>query len=507
MVNNNIAKVNGEDTAFSEMYGEVPTLSVDELSKLYGWAPEHEDFKVSEEEDNLSNNPELGLNVYLKRFQRTHSIINYSGKTFVCWRNAKDELQFQSINDFKNYNKNIWFKLEVDGKEKRVFVSDNFLMDKHTKHYQGLEFAPSGNHPDFLNLWKGWKVAAKQGDVSIFLELVDALCDSDEGSVKYMLDYLAHMVQIPEKKPEVAIVMRGPQGIGKGSLMKVIARLTENFKAITSSNSLAGQFSGHLMDAFVVFADESVWGGDKQAEGRLKALITEEFVSIRALHKDEIQVRSYHRLFFASNEDWAVPVGEQDRRYFVVDCSPRYKDQTAPGQFFHRFNNWLENGGTEAVLHFLLHRDISEFNPRVFPKTQARVDLQIRSLGTSTRFIYELLSSGGVVSEDTTTYHGAELRFSRNKLYEDLINWCNIHKKYPPTQDDFSKAISKALGFADDDPKWRTSWCKKVGGKNEYQYRIKSMGHAQQRFAQNIIGAPPKMVFFNYEPPKIFPKR
>jgi hypothetical protein len=54
------------------------------------------------------------------------------------------------------------------------------------------------------------------------------------------------MVQKPAELPEVAIVMRGTQGIGKGSLMKTIGEFTDNYKHLSSTNSLTGTFNGHF---------------------------------------------------------------------------------------------------------------------------------------------------------------------------------------------------------------------------------------------------------------------
>jgi hypothetical protein len=280
--------------------------------------------------------------------------------------------------------------------------------------------------------------------------------------------------------------------------MKLLGRIIANYTHLSSTASLVGQFSGHLMDAFLVFADEAVWGGDKQGEGRLKSMITEPVISIEAKGKDIIQVASYHRLFVASNEEWAVPLGEGDRRYFVLDCSDRYKGTTGPGGFFYEFNQWMEQGGVEAVFDFLLNRDISQFNPRVFPKTEARIELQMKSLSHSYQFIYEVLCGNEVLSEDTIV-DKAPLRFSRNGLYRDFLAWCQVQqKKHPPSSEDFGKAVAKCFNFTQDNETWRTSWTKKIKGKNVYVFQFKSRAEAMSRFASNLFQVTPSQVFFNY---------
>lgn len=448
--------------------------------------------------------PVKALRRELNIFRKTHAVINYSGRTFIQWRDTKEGLQFQQVADFHTYNARYVHNIEYEDSKgvkrtREVSVSKEFIKDRYAKIFEGVEFAPGENSDKWLNLWKGWKVTPQAGDVSKFLDLIASICDDDKACIEYLLNYLAHTIQQPSIKPEVAVVMRGPQGIGKGTLMKLMGSFNDNYKHLSSANSLVGNFSGHLIDSYIVFADEAVWGGDKVAEGRLKAMITEDKLSIRAMHKDEIYVKSYVRLFVASNEDWVVPVGEGDRRYFVVDCSPRYKGQTEPGQFFYEFGKWVNAGGREAVFDFLNRRDISKFNPRIFPKTQARVDMQLKGIGTSARFVYELLNGTAPLGEDTMTVDGTSRRFNRNMLYADFTEWCNTRKVFPPTPDDFGKNVAKSLDFVSDDKNWRVNWSKRVNGKNEYFYKLNSVKEAMRRFAKNVLEVDPHMVFFAYD--------
>jgi hypothetical protein len=51
--------------------------------------------------------------------------------------------------------------------DKKVLVTQAFLEDKLTTRYEGIVFDPSetcGKH--YWNLWRGFKVQAKQGDIS-----------------------------------------------------------------------------------------------------------------------------------------------------------------------------------------------------------------------------------------------------------------------------------------------------------------------------------------------------
>ncbi|MFZ6693830.1 primase-helicase family protein [Undibacterium sp. SXout20W] len=469
-------------------------------------ANKNENTKSDDNGGSIAN--EIALLRDLQEFRKKYAIINRTGKTYICWEDKNlQNLEFQNIVDFHYFHAHLYHFIPQEkaksGKvreDKRVQVTQAFLEDKLSTRYEGIVFDPAETcGKQYWNLWRGFNVQPKQGDISLFMDLIAALCNDDQTCMTYLLNYLAHMVQKPAELPEVAIVMRGTQGIGKGSLMKTIGGFTDNYKQLSTSNSLTGQFNGHLLNAFINFADEAVWGGDKSAEGRLKAMITEGTNSINDKGRQEIQVKNFSRIFVASNEEWCVPVGEEDRRFFVVDGSPRYKGKTKPGEFFSQYNEWIKNGGREAVFHALKTRDISSFAPRDFPNTKARMNLMIRSLPLPERFIYEVLNGSALVENKTIVKapDGSQSRCYRNAFFADCLEWCkSLGFRFMPSADEMGKAMSKVFAFEQDNPNWRSNWKSKTQG---YFYQLPSRTECMKRFAHNLCKAEPAMVFFDFE--------
>jgi hypothetical protein len=70
----------------------------------------------------------------------------------------------------------------------------------------------------------------------------------------------------------------------------------------------------------------------------------------------------------ASNSDWVVPAGADARRFFVLDVADTQMQNT---EYFAAIKRQMENGGHEALLWELLHRDISTFEVRSVPQTAA----------------------------------------------------------------------------------------------------------------------------------------
>ncbi|MBT4016457.1 MAG: hypothetical protein HOE62_00805, partial [Alphaproteobacteria bacterium] len=142
-----------------------------------------------------------------------------------------------------------------------------------------------------------------------------------------------------------------------------------------------------------VQAEEAIWGGDKKAEGILKDTITGETTNIEKKGIDVITVRNFARLGITSNNNWVVPAGPEERRFFVLDVSDTHiQDKT----YFMALYDQMENGGYEALLHYLENYDYSDIDLRAIPYTSALLEQKIYSLGPVAKFWYEALERGTI---------------------------------------------------------------------------------------------------------------
>ena len=252
----------------------------------------------------------------------------------------------------------LWLKNRlVDGKP----LAERWLASPNRRQFDGIVFAPGMHAPGFYNLWKGFPIQPAPGDCSKFLNHVEeVICRANGVVATYVLNWCAHLVQRPAELPEVALVLRGLQGTGKGVFARALGRLVGAAHSVhlTSMNQIVGHFNGHLAGKLLVFADEALWGGNRQGDGALKALITEPVTPIEQKGKDIISVRNYTRLVVASNASWAVPLDLDDRRFLVLDVSDTHKEDTA---YFSAIDAELNNGGFAALMKFLLERDLSNF--------------------------------------------------------------------------------------------------------------------------------------------------
>ena len=220
-----------------------------------------------------------------------------------------------------------------------------------------------------LNMFLGFAVEPLFGDVQPYINHVQqVIANGDLAIADYILDFLAHLIQKPYEKPSVAIVMKSEQGAGKGSLMKPLQQmLGSNFAQTNGAYLVTGRFNTALCNKLVVFADEVDLTHNKTAD-KLKAIISEDTVFLEQKGIGPVVFPNYARLIFASNHETVLKAGRSERRYLVLEPSSHVAQDK---DYFNQFYDWLDDNGASHLLYFLLKRDITGFDPRRAPVTDA----------------------------------------------------------------------------------------------------------------------------------------
>lgn len=254
--------------------------------------------------------------------------------------------------------------------------------------------------PGAFNLYRGFGVEPRAGDAAMMVEHVRMLCGGSADLSEYFLNWMAFSVQRPGSRAEVAVVLRGGQGTGKGTVAKALLRIHgAHGLHVTQSRHVVGHFNAALRNTVFVFLDEAWYAGDKAAEGVLKGLITEPTLVIENKGRDAIGgVPNRLKALMASNSSWVIPAGADERRYCVIDVP---SDRAQDHAYFSALHGWLDAGGTGIFLQHLLDRDLSSFNVRSAPRTAALDAQKIEALSVLDRFLLNALDTAAGLSGGT----------------------------------------------------------------------------------------------------------
>ena len=200
------------------------------------------------------------------------------------------------------------------------------------------------------------------------------------------------MVQKPEEKPGVAIVLQGGQGTGKGTMLKPLGEIIKHhYFYAHNPDTIASRFNSALENKILIFADEAFFAG-KKATDTLKSMITEHIQTIERKGIDPIMTPSYCRIIMASNHTNIVHAEEDERRYFVLQVGEARKGDH---DYWTKYNTWEESVPLAGMLlYYLKNRDISSYNPRVVPASDALTEQKLHSAEPPMRFLFEVLNNG-----------------------------------------------------------------------------------------------------------------
>lgn len=400
-------------------------------------------------------------------------------------------LTYMAPADFKSAYANRFVEIpDKDNGTKYVPMADWWLKHPKRRQYETLAFAPEREIPGVFNLWRGFSVSPRAGDCSLYLNHVkNIVCGGNEKYYDYLIKWLANCVQYPGTPGQVAVVLRGCKGAGKGITIDHFGKLFgRHFIQVANSKHVVGNFNAHLQDCVLLFGDEAFYAGDKTHESVLKALITEDMLGIEQKGINLQFQQSCLHIMMSSNEKWVVPSSGDERRFFVLDVSSE-RAQDIP--YFEAIAQQMENGGYEALLHYLLTLDLEGFQVRVAPKTEALYQQQMLSLPYREEWFFRVLERGywsdnhdgweNRVSIDLLVNDYAESapmgRTSKARVKKDIEDMIRMisptvgmarHKK--PVILDNGKTICKPLYFVNIVPleEARENWCRETGLKVDW---------------------------------------
>ena len=196
----------------------------------------------------------------------------------------------------------------------------------------------------------------------------------------HVIQWFAHRVQRPQEKINHALVLGGPQGIGKDTMLEPVKHAVGpwNFHEISPQHML-GRFNGFLRSV-ILRVNEARDLGDIdrfQFYDHMKAYTA---APPDVLRVDEKHLREYIILnccgviITSNHKADGIYLPADDRRHYVAwsNCS---KEDFAP-EYWSRLWSWYRNGGFEHVTAYLAGLDIASFDAKAPPpKTAAFWDI------------------------------------------------------------------------------------------------------------------------------------
>lgn len=368
---------------------------------------------------------------WVRKINRKHAVARVSGKTVVMDFHPGGRVSYGSVTDLHNFYEND--RRPKDGTT--VPATKIWMQHQQRRTYpNGIVFLPNQEVEGAYNHWQGFSVEPdSKKSCKLFLKhLRDVFCNGVDEHYTYMLGWLAHMIQKPEDKPGVAVVAKGKKRIGKDTVFEYVGRLfTNHYVTVAERSQMIGKFNQHQEKVLLLHMQEGFWAGNKQDEGVLKYLITSRDVMIEPKGLNAFQIKSVLRLFISSNERWVVPATEDEGRFFVVNVSEKHRNDH---KYFEALRNEMDNGGPAALLDFLMTYDISKFQVRAVPDTEALAEQKLEGLKNVESWWFNVLQHGSIdghaadTGVDGSAWGKGVVRVQKNELRENYSRWMKTRR-------------------------------------------------------------------------------
>ena len=334
------------------------------------------------------------INRHVAELNKMYALVMVGDKAAVMRETATEGIRFWAVTSFSQWLANRSLKFQTTEGVKNIPLAQYWLRHPQRRQYEGIVFDPTRLVvPGHYNLWRGFTVEPIAGDCTKFLaHLKDNVARGDEYLFRWVIGFFAHIMQHPDKKEGTALALRGLQGVGKTKVGEIIgALLGPHYALVADPRYVTGRFNSHMVSLLLLHCDEAFWAGDHTAEGKVKDLTTGHSHFIELKGKEPVRVNNLLRLFVTGNPQWIVPAGFGERRFAVLDVGEDHKEDHA---YFAAIDKEMDNGGREALLHYLLNFHLSTVNLRVIPKTAALLDQKIASLTVNQNWWLDVLQRG-----------------------------------------------------------------------------------------------------------------
>lgn len=246
--------------------------------------------------------------------------------------------------------RNVIYKKEDTGKT--VSFINDWLTDPTMRAYDRTEFDPSNNvGNDVFNTFTGFAAeripAVDDDDVD---ELVKPFVDhmkmliGDDGA-KFVMMWLANIIQNPTKRAEVAIVLHSSrEGTGKSSPFKYFGEKViglDWYKPTGDpAHDLFDKHSNGIENKLMVQVEEARGADLHKNMDRLKDLITNNRSRLERKGMDACTINNYANFVFTTNNDNPIKISASDRRFVVFDCNDA---RVGDGAYFSNFIDAMDN--------------------------------------------------------------------------------------------------------------------------------------------------------------------
>ena len=248
------------------------------------------------------------------------------------------------------------------------------------------------------NLWNPSSLQPSDADPTVWLEHIERLIPNAADRDR-VLNRMAYGLQHPGVKINSALVLMGPQGAGKDTILQPFLRgVGDRNVGVVPGHAVGGQFNAYLQNPWLLIT-EMPPARKRSCYEEIKSWLTTppDEIMVNPKGIEMFQIPNIVNAVVTTNHAGAIALAPDDRRFDVVETIPAGGEHAEA--YFKMIYGWLAAGGDEAVMGYLLRRDCSAFNPKgAPPRTEAKLAMMKEGAGIAVAWACSLWEEGGVLA-------------------------------------------------------------------------------------------------------------
>jgi hypothetical protein len=303
---------------------------------------------------------------------------------------------------------------------------------------EGIRYSPGEDvvAGDSYNMWRPGEVIPRQGDVSPWLDLLtDAVRDPQIRTL--MLQCMAYQVQNRGQRLEKLLYFAGrDQGTGKSTMAAIMGSILGiKNSSHPTKGSIEGQFNESWLAKELAILDD-IQKLKVDTWSMLKMLITSPTIEVKKKMMPEWEQKNHCVFYITANQADIITTDMDERRVLMIPWEPTILHRDDDDPYWKSFHAWKDNGGLDFIAYYLMHLDLSTFDPSFHPPlTDAKLDAIESAVSDDEVFLdefktdpYSIIPRGRfvVTGHELFMLHTGETPNPLNK--QDLVKFVKLIK-------------------------------------------------------------------------------
>lgn len=338
------------------------------------------------------------------------------------------------------------FKGVIDGSKKRITLFDIVTKEEDNNKFMKRGVSFNSKDENRFSLFQGFNYENFDeidiNKISLFLNHIkEIITSNDEKIYKYMMSWIAYLIQNPGKKTKTCLILIGKQGTGKTIFTDIIAKLFGEYanKNVSDVDLITGQFNTELENKILIVLNEfnvqDKTTNKRSIRNKMKSYITDDSITINRKNVTPYKIENVSNFIIVTNDNNPISIEVGDRRYVVLDVSDKMKNNV---DYFNKLFASLTDDFYKNLFNYFRTYDIKDFDPSIIPNTERKNHI-INSNRDSFEYYMDenrdKFYPNGRFTSKAAAYESYKIFCEREKMnyvydgmkFKELLNeWCEL---------------------------------------------------------------------------------